>query len=119
MHIAASSPQSLSKDDLDPEVVERERRVQIETAKESGKPDNIIEKMVEGGISKFYKEVCLLEQTWVMDPDLTVAKAVDAAGKDLGADIKVSGFARFALGEGIEKEEGPDFAEEVAAQVGR
>jgi elongation factor Ts len=118
MHIAASSPASLSKDDLDPEIVERERKVQIETARESGKPENIIEKMVEGRIAKFYKDVCLLEQTWVLDPDLTVNKALAAAAQDLGSEVKISGFVRFALGEGIVKEAGPDFAAEVAAQVG-
>ena len=101
-------------DELDPQIVERERAVLIEQARESGKPENIIEKMVDGRIRKYYEEVVLLSQPWVMDPDLTVAKAVEAAGKELGAAIAVTGFARFVLGEGIEKEEG-DFAAEVAA----
>lgn len=114
MHIAAAAPLATTTDDLDPQIVERERAVLIEQARESGKPENIIEKMVEGRIRKYYEEVVLLSQPWVMDPDLTVAKAVEAAGKELGAAIAVTGFARFVLGEGIEKEEG-DFAAEVAA----
>lgn len=114
MHIAATNPLSLSKDDLDPAVVERERNVLIAEAKESGRPDNIIEKMVEGRIRKFYEEVVLLSQAFVINPDLTVEKAVAAAEADIGAPIKVIGFVRFGLGEGIEKEES-DFAAEVAA----
>jgi elongation factor Ts len=114
MHIAAAAPLATTTDELDPQIVERERAVLIEQARESGKPENIIEKMVDGRIRKYYEEVVLLSQPWVMDPDLTVAKAVEAAGKELGAAIAVTGFARFVLGEGIEKEEG-DFAAEVAA----
>ncbi|MGB5093659.1 MAG: translation elongation factor Ts [Parvibaculum sp.] len=114
MHIAATSPLSLNKDDLDPAVVERERNVLIAEARESGRPDNIIEKMVEGRIRKFYEEVVLLSQAFVINPDLTVEKAVAAAEADIGAPIKVIGFVRFGLGEGIEKEES-DFAAEVAA----
>ncbi len=114
MHIAAAAPLATTTDELDPQIVERERAVLIEQARESGKPENIIEKMVEGRIRKYYEEVVLLSQPWVMDPDLTVAKAVEAAGKDLGAPVTVTGFARFVLGEGIEKEES-DFAAEVAA----
>ncbi|MBI1261822.1 MAG: elongation factor Ts [Rhizobiales bacterium] len=114
MHIAATNPLSLSKDDLDPTVVERERNVLIAEARESGRPDNIIEKMVEGRIRKFYEEVVLLSQAFVINPDLTVEKAVAEAEGDIGAPIKVVGFVRFGLGEGIEKEES-DFAAEVAA----
>lgn len=114
MHIAATSPLSLNKDDLDPAVVERERNVLIAEARESGRPDNIIEKMVEGRIRKFYEEVVLLSQAFVINADLTVEKAVAAAEADIGAPIKVIGFVRFGLGEGIEKEES-DFAAEVAA----
>lgn len=114
MHIAATNPLSLNKDDLDPAVVERERNVLIAEARESGRPDNIIEKMVEGRIRKFYEEVVLLSQAFVINPDLTVEKAVAAAEADIGAPIKVIGFVRFGLGEGIEKEE-TDFAAEVAA----
>ncbi|WP_430512479.1 translation elongation factor Ts [Pannonibacter phragmitetus] len=117
MHIAATSPLSLNVDQLDPAVVERERAVFIEQARESGKPDNIIEKMVEGRIRKFYEEVTLVKQAFVIDPDKTVEQAVEALGKELGTAVKLSGFVRFALGEGIEKEE-TDFAAEVAAAAG-
>ncbi|WP_153768925.1 translation elongation factor Ts [Labrenzia sp. CE80] len=118
MHIAATSPLALSTDDLDPAVVDRERSVFVEQARESGKPDNIIEKMVEGRIRKFYEEVTLVKQSFVIDPDKTVEQAVEALGKELGTDVKLTGFVRFALGEGIEKEE-QDFAAEVAAATGQ
>ncbi len=114
MHIAASAPLALSPDALDPQVVERERAVLVEQARDSGKPDNIIEKMVDGRIRKFYEEVVLLSQPWVMDPDITVAKAVEAVAKQIGAPVKITGFVRYALGEGIAREES-DFAAEVAA----
>ena len=114
MHIAATSPLATRKEELDPDVIERERNVLIAEAKESGRPDNIIEKMVEGRIRKFYEEVVLLSQAFVINPDETVEKAVKAAEEDIGAPISVAGFLRFALGEGIEKEES-DFAAEVAA----
>ncbi|HAK62334.1 MAG: translation elongation factor Ts [Pseudomonadota bacterium] len=117
MHIAASAPLALTPDALDQEVVQRERAVLIEQARESGKPDNIIEKMIEGRIRKFYEEVVLLSQAWVLDPDLTVEKAVNAKAKELGAPIKITGFVRFLLGEGIAREES-DFAAEVAAAAG-
>jgi len=117
MHIAATNPLSTRKEDLDPAVVERERNVLIAEAKESGRPDNIIEKMVEGRIRKFYEEVVLLSQAFVVNPDETVEKAVKAAEAGIGAPINVIGFVRFALGEGIEKEES-DFAAEVAAARG-
>ena len=117
MHIAATSPLSLNVDQLDPSVVERERNVFIEQARESGKPDNIIEKMVEGRIRKFYEEVTLVKQAFVIDPDKTVEQAVENLAKDLGTPVKLTGFVRFALGEGIEKEE-TDFAAEVAAAAG-
>jgi elongation factor Ts len=114
MHIAATNPIATRREDVDPAVVERERNVLIAEAKESGRPDNIIEKMVEGRIRKFYEEVVLLSQAFVINPDETVEKAVKAAEADVGAPITVVGFLRFALGEGIEKEES-DFAAEVAA----
>jgi len=117
MHIAATNPQSVSKDDLDPGAIEREREVLSQQAKDSGKPEEIIAKMVEGRLRKFYEEVCLLDQTFVIDGESKVIKAVEAAGKDAGAAITVKGFVRFALGEGIEKEE-EDFAAEVAAVAG-
>ena len=118
MHVAATSPLALSTDDLDPDVVERERQVFSEQARESGKPENIIEKMVEGRLRKFYEEVTLVKQAFVINPDLTVEKAVEELAKELGTDVKLSGFVRFALGEGIEKEE-QDFAAEVAAATGQ
>lgn len=114
MHIAATNPLATRKEDMDPALVERERNVLIAEARESGRPENIIEKMVEGRIRKFYEEVVLLSQAFVINPDNTVEKAVKAAEADVGAPITVVGFLRFALGEGIEKEES-DFAAEVAA----
>lgn len=116
MHIAATSPLALSVDDMDPAIVERERHVFSEQARESGKPENIIEKMVEGRIRKFFEESVLLNQAFVMNPDHTVAQAIKAAEDDAGAPIAMTGFALFKLGEGIEKEEA-DFAAEVAAAV--
>lgn len=117
MHIAAIKPLSLSSDDLDPEAVERERTVFIEQAKASGKPDNIVEKMVEGRIRKYYEEVTLLAQTFVIDGENTVEQAVKNAEADVGAPITVTGFVIFALGEGIERQDA-DFAAEVAAAAG-
>ena len=116
MHIAATSPASLSVDDLDPEAVQRERDVLIEQAKASGKPQEIAEKMVQGRMKKYYQEVVLLEQTSVIDGETRIADVVANAGKDAGADIALTGYVRFNLGEGIEKEE-TDFAAEVAAQL--
>jgi elongation factor Ts len=116
MHVAAASPQSVSTDDLDPEAVERERAVLSEQARDSGKPEEIIAKMVEGRLRKFYQEVVLTEQTWVIDGETKVAAVLEQAAKDLGAPVKVAGFVKYALGEGIEKKE-TDFAAEVAAQV--
>ncbi len=117
MHIAAARPQSVGRDDLDQDAVERERQVLIEQARESGRPDNIIEKMVEGRLRKFYEEVCLLEQTFVIDGESKVEKIVEDAGKAAGGAVKVAGFKLFVLGEGIEKKE-EDFAAEVAAAAG-
>jgi elongation factor Ts len=114
MHIAATAPVATRREEVDAELVERERAVLIAEAKESGRPDNIIEKMVEGRIRKFYEEVVLLSQTFVINPDLTVEKAVKEAEAAVGAPITVVGFVRFLLGDGIEKEES-DFAAEVAA----
>lgn len=114
MHIAAANPQAVDTDSLDQDLVERERMVLTEQAKESGKPEAVIEKMVEGRLRKFFEEVVLLQQPFVHDPDNTVAKAMEAAAKDAGAPIEITGFYRFALGEGIEKGES-DFAAEVAA----
>jgi elongation factor Ts len=117
MHVAATNPLSLSTDDLDPAVVEHERTVLSEQARESGKPENIIEKMVEGRLRKFYEEVVLLSQVFVIDGETRIEKAVEAAAKDVGAPVKLTGFVRFELGEGIEKKK-EDFAAEVAAATG-
>lgn len=116
MHVAATSPQSVSKDDLDPATVERERNILSEQARASGKPENVIEKMIEGRLRKFYEEVCLLDQTFVIDGERTVRQAVEDAAKEVGAPIRVAGFIRYQLGEGIERKES-DFAAEVAAQL--
>ena len=99
---------------MDADVAAREKAIFIEQARESGKPENIIEKMVEGRMRKFYEEVVLLKQAFVMNPDLTVEKALAEAVKEIGAPAKLTGFVRFAVGEGVEKEE-TDFAAEVAA----
>lgn len=117
MHVAAANPQSVSTDDLDPALVERERAILVEQARDSGKPDDIIAKMVEGRLRKYYEEVVLSEQTFVVDGETRISKVLEAAEKDVGAPVKVAGFYRFALGEGIEREEA-DFAAEVAAQLG-
>jgi elongation factor Ts len=118
MHVAAARPQSVGRDDLDQESIERERQVLIEQARESGRPENIIEKMVEGRLRKFYEEVCLLEQTFVIDGESKISKVVEDAGKAVGGTVKVTGFKLFVLGEGIEKKE-EDFAAEVAAVAGK
>ena len=106
MHIAAANPQSVDVDNLDKALIERERAVLTEQAKESGKPAPVIEKMVEGRLRKFYEEVVLLTQPFVHDPETTVAKAMAAAEKAAGAPIKITGFYRFALGEGIDRSDG-------------
>jgi elongation factor Ts len=117
MHVAAAHPLALTADDLDSELVERERSIAMEKARESGKPENIIEKMVEGGLAKFRKENALTSQLFVMDGKTPVADVVSAAGKEAGSDISLKGFVRFQLGEGIEKKV-DDFAAEVAAASG-
>jgi elongation factor Ts len=103
MHIAASAPQSVSVASLDPETVARERAVLTEQARESGRPENIVEKMVEGRLRKFYEDSVLLEQTWVHDGESRVAQVLEEAAQRLGAPVSVTEFVRFALGEGIEK----------------
>jgi elongation factor Ts len=118
MHVAAANPQFLTIADVDAASLERERDVLREQAKASGKPDAIIDKMVEGRLRKYYEEVVLLEQIFVVDGETRIAKVVEAAAKEAGGPIKITAFARFALGEGIEKEQA-DFAAEVAAQLGR
>jgi elongation factor Ts len=116
MHVAAANPQSLTVADLDMVAVERERAVLTEKAGQSGKAADIIAKMVEGGLRKFHQEVVLLEQAFVMDGKTKVSKVVDDAAKQVGAPVRIAGFQRFALGEGIEKKS-EDFAAEVAAQL--
>ncbi|HTY65494.1 MAG TPA: translation elongation factor Ts [Alphaproteobacteria bacterium] len=118
MHIAAANPLSLSVADLDKAAIERERAVLSEQAKTSGKPDNVIAKMVEGRLRKFYEDVVLLEQVFVVDGESRVSKVLENAAKDIGAPVKVAAFRRYALGEGIERKT-EDFAAEVAAQLGR
>jgi elongation factor Ts len=113
MHVAATNPASLSQADLDPALVEREKQVLSEQARESGKPEAVIEKMIVGRMNKYFQEVCLLEQAFVLNPDLSVGKAVAEAAQAAGAPITVTGFVRIAVGEGIEKEQ-EDFAAEVA-----
>jgi len=104
MHVAAASPRALSVETLDPDLLARERSVLSDQAKSSGKPEAIVEKMVEGRMRKFYEEVVLLEQVFVVDGETKVAKVIDDVGKDLGEEIRLSGFVRFALGEGVERD---------------
>ena len=111
MHVAAANPASLSVDDLDPKIIEREKQVLSEQARESGKPEAVIEKMIAGRMNKFFEEVTLLKQKFVMNPDITVAQAAEEAG------VSVLGFYRLEVGEGIEKTE-EDFAAEVAKTMG-
>jgi elongation factor Ts len=118
MHVAAANPQALKREDLDSSELERERDVLREQAKATGKPDDIVEKMVEGRLRKHYEEVVLIEQVYVIDTDMTVGKAIDAAAEDIGATLEVTGYLRFALGEGVERAE-DDFAGEVAALTGQ
>ena len=114
MHVAAANPQAVDAAGLDPAVIAREKDVMADKYKQQGKPANVIEKIVESGIKTFYKEVTLLEQSYIHETDKSVAQALkDAEGK-VGGPVKVTGFARYALGEGIEKQES-DFAAEVAA----
>ncbi|AKM10601.1 translation elongation factor Ts [Croceicoccus naphthovorans] len=117
MHIAAAFPQALTAEGLDAEVIERERAIAREKAAESGKPENVQEKMVDGAVAKYAKENALLSQVFVMDNKTPIQQVVDQAGKDAGAKIVLKDYVRFQLGEGIEKEES-DFAAEVAAAVG-
>ena len=118
MHIAATSPLSLSVADIDPAAVDRERAIFSEQAAQSGKPPQVVEKMVEGRIRKFYEEVVLLKQAFVMNPDQTVEQFVQGEGKALGAPVTITGFVRLALGEGVDKKT-DDFAGEVAALTGQ
>jgi elongation factor Ts len=116
MHVAAANPQSLSITEVDPAALKRERDILTEQAMASGRPANVIEKMVEGRLRKYYEETVLLEQLYVVDGESRVSAVVEKAAKEIGAPVTISGFRRFALGEGIERKES-DFAAEVAAQA--
>lgn len=117
MHVAATNPMSVDVNGVDPAALERERAVLADQARTSGKPDEIIAKMVEGRLRKFYEEVVLLEQVFVVDGERRVKQVIEQAAKEIGAPIKIAAIARMALGEGIEREQ-KDFAAEVAAQLG-
>ena len=116
MHVAASNPQAINSSGLDPEVVRREKDVLADKYKAQGKPANVVEKIVESGLKTFYKEVCLLDQAYIHEPDKSVSQAIKEAEGKAGGPIKVTGFVRYALGEGIDRPEN-DFGGEVAALV--
>ncbi|MDQ3338626.1 MAG: translation elongation factor Ts [Myxococcota bacterium] len=117
LQIAAMNPQFVRKEEVDQDVIERERTVLVAKAKESGKPEAIAQKMVEGQISKWMKEICLLDQPWVKDAEKTIDQVQQELIAKIGENIKIRRFVRFELGEGLEKKKG-DFAAEVAAQAG-
>jgi elongation factor Ts len=117
MHVAAANPLALNRDSVNQSDIDREKAILMEQARDSGKPEEIIEKMVEGRLRKYYSEICLLEQAFVIDPDITVEKAVEASAAKASAPIKISNYIRFSLGDGVEKDE-EDFAAEVAAVAG-
>src|SRR3954465_11047045 len=117
MHVAAAAPLAIAPEHLAPEVVERERKIQMEIARQSGRPENIIEKMIEGKMRKFYEDSVLLQQIFVVDGETQIGKVIEKAAKDIGAPITVEGFVRFQVGEGIEKADA-DFADEVAQMAG-
>ncbi|MGH6816964.1 MAG: translation elongation factor Ts [Hyphomicrobiaceae bacterium] len=115
MHVAAANPQAVTAEDLDPALIERERAIYKEQAKTAGKPAHVIDKVAEAALNReFFRQVVLMQQVFVVDGKSTVAQAVEAAQKDIGAPIKIAGFVRYVLGEGIDKKDG-DFAAEVAA----
>ena len=113
MHIAAARPEALTVESMDADLVARERAVYVEKAKESGKPAEIIEKMVEGSMRKFYEQSVLMQQTFIIDGESKISAVLEAAAKDVGAPVKIADYVRFELGEGVEKKE-DDFASEVA-----
>lgn len=117
MHIAAASPAYVSRDEVPADVVEREKEIYRAKARETGKPENIIEKIIEGQVNKFYADICLLEQPYVKDPDKTVQTYLNETIATIGENMTVRRFAKFVLGEGIAKKES-DFAAEVAAAAG-
>lgn len=114
MHVAASNPQALDPSGLESDLIRREREVLADKARAQGKPANVVERIVESGLKTFYKEVCLLEQAYIHEPEKSVAQAIKEAETRVGSPIKISGFVRYALGEGIDRPEA-DFAAEVAA----
>lgn len=116
MHVAAARPEALNIEDLDPALVERERALLIDQAKASGKPEGVIEKMVEGRLVKFYEQSVLTQQVFVIDGKTRISAFLAEEGKRLGSEIKIAGYVRFGLGEGVEKKE-EDFAKEVAAAI--
>ena len=118
MHVAAANPQAVEPSGLDPELVKREKDVLADKYRQQGKPENVIEKIVESGLKTYYKEVCLLEQAFIHDDGKSVAQAVKEAEGKVGGPVKITGFVRYALGEGIERQES-DFAAEVAAASGK
>jgi elongation factor Ts len=117
MHVAAASPLALTQQHLDKALVEREYNVQREIALQSGKPEAVVEKMMEGRMRKYYEEVVLMQQVYMLDGETPIAKLLEKASKDLGAPVEIEGFVRFKVGEGIEKVQG-DFADEVAQMAG-
>lgn len=117
MHIAAAAPQFVRREEVSAELLEREKEIYRAKAKETGKPDNIIEKIVEGQVSKFYGEICLLEQPFVKDPDKTIQTYLNETIASIGENMSIRRFSRFVLGEGLAKKES-DFAAEVAAAAG-
>ncbi|WP_055667827.1 translation elongation factor Ts [Desnuesiella massiliensis] len=116
MHVAAANPLFLNKESVDNEAVEKEKEIYRVQALNEGKPEKIVDKMVEGRVQKYYKEVCLVEQVWVRNPDYTITKYLQEKSKEVGAPITITKFARFERGEGIEKKE-ENFAEEVQKQM--
>jgi elongation factor Ts len=116
MQIAAANPQYVGKDDVPADVIAKEKEILTAQAMNEGKPQNIAEKMVAGRIGKYYKEVCLLEQPFVKDPDMSVGQYIEKTAKELGGAVKVTGFTRFERGEGIEKRV-DNFADEVAGMI--
>jgi elongation factor Ts len=117
-HVAAANPQAIEPSGLDPVLVAREKNVLAEKFKAQGKPANVIDKIVESGLKTFYKEVCLLDQPYIREPDKNVAQVLKEAERTVGAPVKISGFVRYALGEGIDRQDS-DFAAEVAAAAGQ
>ena len=118
MHVAFAAPLSLTPEHLPADLVERERNIQRDVARQSGKPENVIEKMIEGRMRKFYEETVLLSQIFAIDNETPVSKVLEKASKELGAPVEIAGYYRFAVGEGIEKVES-DFADEVKQMAGR